>query len=239
MLGPMPYSAVQGLIAPGNPPGRHHYWKAGLLGELEDEAIETFVARASDVVSPFTASLMLPFGGMRSRAPRPAPRRSSTATRSGTTTCSGSGPIPRRRSATSTGCATFDQAMADYAEAGVYVNYVADPSAGALEAGFGPDNYARLAAIKREYDPDNVFHNNSNIPPSASGRGRGAPRLPWSPTAHAHGLRGPARGPCRRRRCEARVAVRVQEVAEPGVGDGAHRRPRAGTLSRTGSPATR
>ena len=59
----------------------------------------------------------------------------------------------------------FDLAMADYAEAGVYVNYVADPSAGALEAGFGPDNYARLVEIKREYDPENVFHNNSNIPP--------------------------------------------------------------------------
>jgi hypothetical protein len=45
---PEPYSAIQGLIAPGNPPGRHHYWKAGLLGELSDEAIETFVALASD-----------------------------------------------------------------------------------------------------------------------------------------------------------------------------------------------
>ena len=31
---PMPYEAVQGLIAPGNPPGRHHYWKAGFLGDL-------------------------------------------------------------------------------------------------------------------------------------------------------------------------------------------------------------
>ena len=67
MLGPMPYTAIQGLIAPGNPPGRHHYWKAGLLGELSDEAIETFVARASDVISPFTATLMLPLGGAFAR----------------------------------------------------------------------------------------------------------------------------------------------------------------------------
>jgi FAD/FMN-containing dehydrogenase len=57
--------------------------------------------------------------------------------------------------------------MADYAEPGVYVNFVGDPSAGALEAGFGPENYARLAKIKREYDPDNVFRNNANIPPGA------------------------------------------------------------------------
>ena len=56
LVGPMPYTAVQGLIAPGNPPGRHHYWKAGLLGELSDEAIETFVSHASQPLSPFTAS---------------------------------------------------------------------------------------------------------------------------------------------------------------------------------------
>jgi len=165
MLGPMPYSAVQGLIAPGNPPGRHHYWKAGLLGELEDGAIETFVARASDVVSPFTASLMLPFGGMVARAPAGGtPLEYRDAKWNYHLLGQWADPAEAQRNVD--WVRAFDQAMADYAEAGVYVNYVADPSAGALEAGFGPDNYARLAAIKREYDPDNVFHNNSNIPPS-------------------------------------------------------------------------
>ena len=166
MLGPMPYEAVQGLIAPGNPPGRHHYWKAGLLGELEDEAIETFVARASDVISPFAASLMLPLGGAFARVPEGAtPLGYRRAKWDYHILSQWAEPEETERNVE--WARDFDRAMADYAEAGVYVNFVGDPSAGALEAGFGPENYARLVEIKREYDPDNVFRNNANIPPGA------------------------------------------------------------------------
>ena len=59
----------------------------------------------------------------------------------------------------------FDRAMSEYAEAGVYVNFTGDPSASAVQAGFGPEKYARLVEIKRAYDPENVFRNNANIPP--------------------------------------------------------------------------
>jgi FAD/FMN-containing dehydrogenase len=166
MLGPMPYTAVQGLIAPGNPPGRYHYWKAGLLGELDDAAIETFVARASDVMSPFTASLMLPMGGA---IPRVGEHDTPLAFRDAKWNyhllgqCADPAELERNIAWTR----DFDQAMAEYAEAAVYVNFTGDPSAGAVEAGFGPENYARLVEIKRAYDPENVFRSNANIPPGA------------------------------------------------------------------------
>jgi FAD/FMN-containing dehydrogenase len=164
MLGPMPYTAVQSLIAPGNPPGRHHYWKAGLLGELEDEAIETFVAGASDVVSPFTASLMLPLGGAFARAPEGdtplAYRRAKWNYH-----VLGQWADPEEAERNIQWTRDLNGAMAKYAEAGVYVNFESDPSADAIEAGFGADNYARLVEIKRRYDPDNVFHSNANIAP--------------------------------------------------------------------------
>jgi hypothetical protein len=164
LLAPMPYTAVQGLIAPGNPPGRHHYWKAGFLGELEDEAIETFVARAADVISPFTASLMIPLGGAFARADdgeTPLAYRGAKWNYH----LLGQWADPAETDANVEWTCEFDMAMSEYAEPGVYVNFVADLSASALEAGFGPERYARLVQIKRAYDPENVFRSNANIPP--------------------------------------------------------------------------
>jgi FAD/FMN-containing dehydrogenase len=47
---------------------------------------------------------------------------------------------------------------------GVYVNNLSDRDANRVSEAYGP-NYARLAAIKRKYDPDNLFHTNHNIVP--------------------------------------------------------------------------
>jgi FAD/FMN-containing dehydrogenase len=165
MLGPMPYTVVQGLIAPGNPPGRHHYWKAGFLGELTDEAIETFARRASDPVTPFTAALMLPLGGAFARADgadSPLAYRDAKWDYHVLAQCADPGELERCIEWTR----DFDAAMAEFAEPGVYVNFVAEPSASAVEAGFGPEKYARLVSVKDKYDPDNVFRSNTNIPPS-------------------------------------------------------------------------
>jgi hypothetical protein len=163
MLSPMPYTVVQQLITPGNPPGREHYWKAGLLGELPDEAIELFVSRATDVVSPFNACLMLPLGGAVARPAEDTPLSYRNAKWDYHVLAQWADPAEAQRNID--WVRSFDQAMGTYAEAGVYVNFVAEPSATAVEAAFGPVNYERLVAVKTEYDPENVFRSNTNIPP--------------------------------------------------------------------------
>lgn len=49
------------------------------------------------------------------------------------------------------------------ATGGVYVNFVPEGEAPIAEA-YGP-NYARLVALKRKYDPKNLFRFNQNIAP--------------------------------------------------------------------------
>jgi FAD/FMN-containing dehydrogenase len=56
--------------------------------------------------------------------------------------------------------------MRPWSSGTVYLNFIGDEGHDRVVAGFGANNYARLAAIKAKYDPDNVFHLNHNIKPS-------------------------------------------------------------------------
>ncbi len=46
---------------------------------------------------------------------------------------------------------------------GVYVNFLGNEGADRVRAAYGEANYARLVALKRRYDPENVFRVNQNI----------------------------------------------------------------------------
>jgi FAD/FMN-containing dehydrogenase len=46
----------------------------------------------------------------------------------------------------------------------VYVNNLGDEGPERVRAAYG-ENYSRLVALKRSYDPDNMFRANQNIDP--------------------------------------------------------------------------
>ena len=58
-------------------------------------------------------------------------------------------------------------ALEPWAFGGGYVNYMqADEPPERVRAAFGDEAFARLRALKRRYDPENVLRRNQNIPPS-------------------------------------------------------------------------
>ena len=56
-----------------------------------------------------------------------------------------------------------------WASGAVYLNFIGDEGQERVVAGFGRENCERLATIKAQYDPDNVFHLNHNITSSSAG----------------------------------------------------------------------
>ena len=71
-------------------------------------------------------------------------------------------------------------------DAAVYANFVEDDGESRIRAVYPAPTYARLAAVKRRYDPDNVFNANQNIPPEdrplpAEGASTGNAAVPVAP----------------------------------------------------------
>jgi FAD/FMN-containing dehydrogenase len=59
----------------------------------------------------------------------------------------------------------FFNVTAPFATGGVYVNFLTADETARVTAAYGT-NYGRLAAIKKTYDPDNLFRVNQNIAPA-------------------------------------------------------------------------
>ena len=68
MIGPMPYTALQGMLDPGFPHGVREYFKVDWLRSLPDESVDTLVAVAEELPAPFGQLILCPLGGAVSRS---------------------------------------------------------------------------------------------------------------------------------------------------------------------------
>jgi FAD/FMN-containing dehydrogenase len=60
---------------------------------------------------------------------------------------------------------TYSRSLEPWQIGGGYLNYATEASADGLETEFGAERFERLRAVKRQYDPANVFRFNHNIAP--------------------------------------------------------------------------
>jgi FAD/FMN-containing dehydrogenase len=165
LIRPMPYVDVQRILDDANQTGHHNYWSADFLGELPDEAVDTLVEHAARPVSPLTQIVVVPGGGAVSRVPKSATALGDrTAPWNVHYLSMWADPADTDRNVAYT--RALSAAMKPWASGRVYLNFIGDEGHGRVVAAFGTENYSRLAALKKTWDPTNVFRHNQNIPPA-------------------------------------------------------------------------
>jgi FAD/FMN-containing dehydrogenase len=75
-------------------------------------------------------------------------------------------PDPQRAEAIREWAKAYWKAVHPFTMGGAYVNFMMEEGEERIQATYG-ENYTRLSAIKKKYDPNNVFRVNQNIKPAA------------------------------------------------------------------------
>jgi FAD binding domain/Berberine and berberine like len=161
---PMPYTVLQSARDEGFPFGRLHYWKSGWLRDVTDGAIGILLRFVPRMPSTASSVGLQQLHGAASRVAPSAtafPHRAEQYDFLILSQWSEATDSDRNVQWTR---AAFE-AMQPHLEASVYVNNLGDEGPGRVHAAYG-ENYPRLAAMKRAYDPDNLFRANQNIDPS-------------------------------------------------------------------------
>ena len=163
LIGPMPYTDLQSML--DEPAGNHNYWSAEYLDSLPDEALDVFVKYGFERQSPLTQQILLPWGGAVARVPEdatPMTNRQVAWIAHPYAVWEPSGNSSRNIE----WARSFRRDIANFANGGVYLNFIGDEGDDRVRAAFGDAKYRRLASIKGEWDPGNVFKGNQNIRPA-------------------------------------------------------------------------
>ena len=164
LIHPMPYTFIQSLLDPLWPKGINAYFKGTHLAGLSDETIDSFVKLHQEAPGPQCEIHIHQMGGAVARVgagETAYPERSMAYV---VNTVTGTANPAELGANTEWARTVIASAKAD--ETGRrYVNFLSE--AGDAESAYGQETYARLVALKDEYDPTNVFRLNQNIAPSA------------------------------------------------------------------------
>ena len=163
---PLTYGELQGL-AGILPFGLRHYWKGHFLADMDAELFNRLVelAGADDAVGNAFILIEGMVGAGREEPAGGAAFGQRAARWNASALAIWESP---NDDTTAIGWArrVADTLAPASLSGGGYVNYSpVDETAERVRATYGAERYERLRAVKRRYDPDNVFRFNHNIPP--------------------------------------------------------------------------
>jgi FAD/FMN-containing dehydrogenase len=165
LIRPVPYRAVQSLLDGSAARGSHAYWRSHRLPDLSDAVIDVMVERVGTMTSPLSLLNGWMIGGAVSRVQPEATalgaREVGFELRLIAVWRPGDGERARHVGWVREGW----DALRPHSAGRQYATFLTDEGMAGVRAAYG-DHLDRLTALKRRYDPTNVFHLNANIPPT-------------------------------------------------------------------------
>jgi len=145
-------------------PGRRYYWKSSLLRKIEERAVDAMTEYAR--VMPLTAGSFIYMQQLHGAASRVGAGATAFPHRYDHYNC---GPLagwddPAETEKNVRWARQCWEALQPFYERRAYVNDLGDEGDQRVKDAFG-ENYNRLLALKKKYDPTNFFRMNQNVRP--------------------------------------------------------------------------
>ena len=160
---PKPYLAHQAMFDASFPHSWWYYIRACDVAELTDDVIDITVEHSLKIRSPLTGFPIWQQGGAVARVAEDETafngRRAAHTYNITGVTATAEGFDEEREWSRS-----FWSALEPY-QTSVYVNFLMNEGEERIRQAYGAEKYDRLKALKRRYDPDNLFRLNQNITP--------------------------------------------------------------------------
>lgn len=168
LSGRVSYLEAQSALDPLFPDGELYYWKSLFLEELTDDAMEQIVSRSQTRPNPRILVILRHLGGALDRMDQDATAYSNRGAKY-MLSIDGAWSDPAETDRNIAWVREFWSAMRPFSNGGVYLNF----------PGYGEDgrelwrashgaNFERLQAVKRRWDPQNLFRMNQNIAPAGT-----------------------------------------------------------------------
>ncbi|HEY7343875.1 MAG TPA: FAD-binding oxidoreductase [Ktedonobacterales bacterium] len=163
-IGPLPLPVLNSMFDFTQPVGKlHHYWKADFVNDLSDAMIDVHTRFGPQVtVDSSTMHIYCTSGKPQQvgRGETAFSYRDASFVHVILVACEDPANLPPGRQ----WVRDYWEALHPHSAGGAYVNFLMDEGDERIRATYR-DNYDRLVAVKRQYDPTNLFNQNQNIRP--------------------------------------------------------------------------
>ena len=163
---PMPHAAMQGMFDPLYPKGLQCYWRGDVVTEITDELIDTHLEWSSKLPTMLSTMHLYPIdGAVRDVGSDDTAFSYREGGWSGVVFAVD--PDPAKADELRDWCVGYWDATHPYSAGGAYVNFMGEGEGQDRVRATYRGNYDRLARVKAQYDPLNVFQINQNVIPTA------------------------------------------------------------------------